>query len=1006
MKTLKYLLLLSLYYSTNLFSAESYIPLAREARLPSNDLVFDGKVISSKEAIDLKGVDLSNLQPIANEIYDGENHLLDDDQNIAIENNQQVSFQGTLLSNSGLLRFNAIDDRSGNVITVHLDKTIHSMLLRKNLLRRLGYVIPTMKHLSTISVKFDSLNEKNEFLNKVIPENTLGSKERWLVSEKELEIVLQDVVVTIPDESDFYNVAMGVPAGTINSRTIRALAIAYNLIDLSESVNQFSYAAAKIDNKALVLSHFTGNEFNSSIDDIVWMQKKIALLSREDIKLIVELSKFPNGIKDLLVEKIISRRNSLNELLGIKAQALSVNKKLTISPNIKEGKVLEVDFKGYASRFSYGDAITPLDQIQYYLYSKIQSNIIDNGISYINKYIEAYDLSEKRNEYFKNQFETGLKHFIETGELLPIKVGTWTSPIANLRFILSRDIVIGSFLGTDNLVQLADTFGAGINLGLMVGIEGLPNGAGASVSGTASLVRTYTHLKPVKTLKASLKEPYKNIFVPLLKKSLKDDYLTLSELKNFEGKDEERTKKVQEVMKEIDLNLGVGESLILTDRIMPTVSFDLNYNQGVIGAGVGVSGSVAVIKRIHFYKKAPQVLQIFDDKGRVKTLDLSLSLNAVGVPFLKVSQTFDRGAYHVKSYMVNLDTSVEENPNLYSNALAIYEVLKNKNFEILNAATKPISLNATTKVKTTGLSFLLWKMEKSKGQHFYDVEAKDGVKEKYFTYQKDFLSGTNVESMTKKLVYYYISEKVTPEISITDEDDANPGETFYGKSKNETFRYETSVNEIGKHEKKFLSMSDIRQGWTFNEKSLAKYVDKVNKKFNLNLFNKDLIDFKKLKLYKIGFHLNLYEAGIARLASISKGEIEKLQSKYRAEAACAADDTNYNNRICGDLGLLISKVNQCAKEKLDETKRAICQTELFEKMIEDVKFDDFKKLIGENNFYLYGTVDGFRKGSEVLNDTIYSNSYGKIGSQYWNGPMEVVRSMVGITEGEFTGAWL
>lgn len=1006
MKILKYLLLLSFYYSTNLFSAESYIPLAREARLPSNDLVFNGKVISSKEAIDLKGVDLSNLNPLENEIYDGENHLEDDDQLIPLENSQTVSFQGTLMSNSGLMRFNAIDERNGNVVTIHLDKTLHSMLLRKNLLRRLGYTIPTMKHLSVVKVKFDSINEKNEFLNKAIPENTLGAKERWVVSESELEVTLQDLVVTVPSESDFYNVAMGIPAGTINSRTIRALAIVYNLIDLHESVNQFSYVSAKIDNKAIVLSHFTGNEFNSSVDDIIWMQRKIARLSREDIRAIVELSRFPNGIKELLVEKIIARRNSLNELLGIKAEVINANKKLTIAPYIKEGKALEVDYKGFASRFSYGDAITPLDQIQYYLYSKIQSNVIDNGISYINKYIEAYDLSSKRTEYFKNQFETGLNHFIETGELLPIKVGTWTSPIANLRFILSRDIVIGSFLGTDNLVQLADTFGAGINLGLIVGIEGLPNGAGASISGTASLVRTYTHLKPVKTLKASLKEPFKNMFVPLLKKSLKDEYLSLSELKDFNGKDEERTKKIQEVMKEIEMNLGVGESLILTDRIMPTLSFDLNFSQGVIGAGVGVSGSVAVIKRIHFYKKAPQVLQIFDDKGKVKTLDLSLSLNAVGVPFLKLSQTFDRGAYHVKSYMVNLDSSVEENPNLYSNALAVFEVLKNKNFELLNAATKPISLNATTKIRTTGLSFLLWKLEKSRGQHFYDVEAKDGVKGRYYTYQKDFLSGTNVESMTKKLVNYYISEKVTPEVSITDEEDANPGETFYGKSKKETFRYETSVNENGKHEKKFLSLSDIRQGWTFNEKSLVKYIDKVNKKFNLNLFNKDLIDFNKLKLYKIGFHLNLYEAGLARLSSVSRGEIEKIQAQYRADARCAIDDSNYSSRICGDLGLLISKVNQCAKEKLDETKKAICQTDLFEKMMEDLKFDDFKKLIGENNFYLYGTVDGFRKGSELLNDTIYSNSFGKIGSQYWNGPMEVVRSMVGITEGEFSGAWL
>jgi hypothetical protein len=85
---------------------------------------------------------------------------------------------------------------------------------------------------------------------------------------------------------------------------------------------------------------------------------------------------------------------------------------------------------------------------------------------------------------------------------------------------------------------------------------------------------------------------------------------------------------------------------------------------------------------------------------------------------------------------------------------------------------------------------------------------------------------------------------------------------------------------------------------------------------------------------------------------------------------------------------------------------AVCLTELFERLYLDLKFEDFKKLIGENNFYLYGSVDGFRTNSEVLNDTIYSNSFGKIGSPYWNGPFDVVRSLVGLSDGEFAGGWL
>ena len=589
--------------------------------------------------------------------------------------------------------------------------------------------------------------------------------------------------------------------------------------------------------------------------------------------------------------------------------------------------------------------------------------------------------------------------------MLPIKVGSWVSPVANFRLILSRDIVIGNYLGAENLVQLADTFGAGIDLGVMVGIEGLPNGIGGRVGSTASLVRTFTHLKPVKSLKTSLKEPYKNLFVPLLKKSLKNDFLTLSELKDFKGTSEERTKKISEIFKEMDSSLAVGESLIMTDRVLPTLSFDLSYSQGVIGAGVGLNGSVAVIKRIHFYKKAPQVLQIFDDLGHVKTIDMSFHLNAMGIPFLNINQAFEKGNYNIKSFMVNLSSNPEENPNLFTNALGVYEVLKNKNFELLSSNSKPVSVKAKFFDKSSGLSFLLWKVKKVKGQTYFDVEAKDGVNGQYFSYQKDFLTGANIESMTKKLINYYIEEKVDPNISITDESGANPGETFYGKSHTETFRFESAVGADGKFEKKFLTIVDIRQGWTLNEKSLVKFITNVNQKFNTVLFNKEQIDFSKLKLYKIGYHLNLYEAGIAKLSTITRNQIDSIANRYKAETNCSDEDTRKNTPACGDLSMLASKVGKCNKN-LSESDKAICHTELFERIYSDIKFEDFKKLIGENNFYLYGSVDGFKKNSENLNDTIYSNSVGKIGSQYWNGPFDVVRSLVGISDGEFAGGWL
>lgn len=113
----------------------------------------------------------------------------------------------------------------------------------------------------------------------------------------------------------------------------------------------------------------------------------------------------------------------------------------------------------------------------------------------------------------------------------------------DIELILSRDIILGNYLGTDNLVQLADTFGASAEVGVFAGIEGIGADLAGSVKVSTSLVRSFSHVKPVRNLKESLKEPFKNIFVNLLKKSLKDKFFSLSELKALDEKESTDTAK-------------------------------------------------------------------------------------------------------------------------------------------------------------------------------------------------------------------------------------------------------------------------------------------------------------------------------------------------------------------------------------------------------------------------------------------------------------------------------
>ena len=180
----------------------------------------------------------------------------------------------------------------------------------------------------------------------------------------------------------------------------------------------------------------------------------------------------------------------------------------------------------------------------------------------------------------------------------------------------------------------------------------------------------------------------------------------------------------------------------------------------------------------------------------------------------------------------------------------------------------------------------------------------------------------------------------------------------------------------------------------------------VNNKFQATLFDISQIDFEKLRLFRVGYHVNLYDRGLEKLNAIQNSDIDAIEARYKKEKDCDPEDqSTYNSASCGDLGMIRWDLRGCRKSGNDEDL-ASCNVELVQDMIEYLKFSDFKQLIGEENLYVYGTMDGFRQHSEILNDTIFSNTVGKIGSKEWNGPLDVVRGLLGLSGGEFSGNWL
>ncbi|MBP9681133.1 MAG: hypothetical protein KBD76_06985 [Bacteriovorax sp.] len=1006
---MKILIIATFLFSFSFYAiaGESFVPLQKGVRMASDDLVYNNNVLSSREAQDIwqfQKVDLSLLNPRPNDFWRDHDSSFNDQNAIALKEGESLTFQGGLSSNSGLYRFNAIGEDRSKIYTVHLDKTLHSLLLRKNLLRRLGYSVPAIKYLKSVYVNFSSNEELEKFLKKEIPEGTDGASSRWVRSIENLRVELQDIAITTPSETDFYNPAMGVPLQTINSRTLRSLVIPYSLVDLGESIESFNWIVGRVDNRAIVLPHFTANDFYVAIEDAQWMLRRLSQLSRLDFQKIVNEAYFPPAEAAVLLEKLISRRNSLNRVFNERSEEMRFDSNLTIGESVIKGKILEKSYPGYASRFSYGDPESPFEQLRYFLYAKLQGNVIDNLVNKFNSYLVAGDLNKLRSKYFQKQFEDGLKHFLETGEIEPIGIGTWGGISGNAQLIFSRDIVLGNYLGTDNLVQLADTFGASLDLGYHLGIEGLGNNLAGSVGVNTAIVRTFTHLKPVKSLKTSLKEPYKNIFVNLLKRSLKDRFFALSELKDPTIKSDEKTKKIQELFNEINRYLDTGESLLMTDRFMPSTDIKLNFNLGLVGAGLGTRGSVTAVRRIQVFKKSPKVLQIYDDHGFVKEIAVNYQFNKY-IPILKLSGKYDSGRYNIKSYMIDLAGDLEKNPALFSNAFSVYQVLKNRNFEFLEDSHRPVELEAKFTDKSSYLSFLFFRLKRLKEKTYFNLKAKEGINGNYFSYTKDFLTGINIEALSKQILNYYLAEN-TNGTSLTVEGDINPGDSFFGRSNTQNIRFEAEVDENKKFEHQFISLSDSKQGWALSAKKLKKMMMNVNDKFQAILFDVNQINFEKLRLFKVGYHVNLYDRGIERLNSIRRDELDIIEERYQKERGCNnVDDKTLHSPRCEDLGALKLKAKKCQKSNTEE-ERAICNVELIDDLFTRLEFGDFKNIIGENNMYVYGTINGFRQKSEILNNTIYSNTIGKIGSANMNGPIDVVRELLGLSGGEFVGAWM
>ncbi len=1009
--------------NVSLYAGTERIPL-NSSRIPSNDLVHPelGK-LSAETAWQLQNnslrpLDLSTLDPEESAVWSKKSDFsLNTEVDQFSVTKDGLTFLGVIASQSGTLRFSVLDEGTGNILTVAIDKNLHTFFLRRNLLRKLGFIIPSMKYEKKVNIKFYSSEEKENFLERIIPENTFGAPSRWLVGDTEFTIDLQDVMVMLPAYNDHYNLAFGVPPNTLKSRTLRSLVVPYALLDLDESVNSLSWKAGRIEQETIELSHFTLADMNPTIDDAKWILRKIKLLKRSDIEEIVEKSYLPKEVGELLVEKLISRRNSLMKLFSIDAEDIDFNSKISSGNILKEGRLLQENFEGYGSRFAYGDPDSPFKEFKYSLLSKLQSDALENIVSRVNTELRAFDINDARLDYYKDEFQTGLDHYVETGEFLEQQVGAWFSPIVNGSLILSRDVVVGNHQGSDDLVQTADTFGFAVSLGANVGFEGLPEGYSALMKGEVNYVKTFTHLKPVRSLKESLKEPYKNMVVSLFKKDIERQLSNLSRLSDITD-EELREEKTNEVIDELNKNIGVGESLVISDRLTPSFMAMGGYTWANTKMSLTLESKSVLVKRIHIYRSSADIIQVYVDNGELGELGFVLSLSN-HIPITQIDFSRSKGKYNIEMYNVNINSDLIENPTLYKGVNALNALLQDGDKELLNNYQSPYKVENTFRDTSTKYSFLNWRLKKLKksGKINIITPSKDISKFYKYTYEKQI--GANNWAFGRDVLNYYFN-KITKYISLRNEPWQNPARTFTGVSATQGYRFESRYKEdksgTARYADTFMALEVKKEGWKIKEKKLKKVIQELNDQFGEEVFSDDdANDATTLKLYSIFVNLNIYEKGVWNILNFNESSIKELSRKYRKlyydRRHCSTSRLNGSpvaTKIkCGNFQVFIDKRKKCEKKFNKNQDSAVsCLVELANIYESYLDFKDFKKIIGEDNIFIYGQITGFREESDILTAPIHGNSVGKVSGKYWNGPVEEVRNKIEMQSNEFNGSWL
>lgn len=975
---------------------------------------------------------LADLEPAedpaiwANKIGGDLSTDLDD---LAVEDLDKVDFVSTAWGRLGSYRVTVNKDNAFGVPTqfsLILSKTVHNYILRKSLLRKLGYKVPAVKWVKRVKVQFDSKKQMKEFVSN-LSINNAGSFDRWVLNTtNDNEVILQDVLLMEDQEFDL-NLAKGYVSGDIaqGKRIYDSLLVPYSLVEVPESVNMFDWTFGRIYSGNLVVKFPLARDFQTSYGDALWMARRIAKLTENDWWDIVESTHLPSSVKLLVFHKLKSRRNHLMQLLGIDAIDLFVDTQISNQEDLVDGEIVQEFYDGYARRFKMPDPESPIDSKQMRAFFK--SKAFTFGMKSLTDVLNSQkfmgtDIAGRIDQEVEKIMSENVSESMVTGNVTKTPVSSFLFPTVKGNILLNREIIAGAYMGTDNRLQLVDTIGASLSAGVFGGITGVYSKTGKKVNiagdlmrqqvpvslnanANVSISRTYSHIRPILSIQQGLKYKFKNVFVPnVMKKhsNVVNEILSDDLQREYEQDPQGATTKIIELLNK---HIEVGESVIITDSIGAEAGAYAGASlYQIVDVKAGVKGRRFVLSRLHILRHSDDEFHIYKSLGNVAGMELSVGVEKY-IPITKVIVKLTKGKARTKYYRIKVgNRSIDggENYNRIDKIKALASVFSSGATAAMDTVQRPYVLTHNFGENSTKFGVFVWRWNWLNQNHEITVTSPEGNKLDFFRRLEGESGGRDYESYAKDIISGVADELLNVNFGFRSFNGTNPGFTYHGKAKNLVANYEAIKTEDGRMIKPMLKLSRIYNGWKLSKEKLLKQIKKIKKRYKYEFFKpEDLANTDELFLYNINVNFFVHTSGIDYLLNLEEDKIKRIWRNFSGvideeDAEQGAD-------------FLISKIKSYkrANEKRDINKVGKLGVDLIKIVERNLSAQGIISMFGGGrNVLAVGKIDGYRVGDENGDQSIISNSLGREGREGIDGPLGTMRKFLGMTNGEFYINWL